>query len=62
MCHITQDNEQGRKPQQRELCPESPSYDDVRYDDFHYDNIAFDDASLLAIELQATPTTAASHV
>jgi hypothetical protein len=27
MHHITQDNEQGRRPQQRELCQESPSYD-----------------------------------
>jgi hypothetical protein len=29
MHHITQDNEQGRRPQQRELCQESPSYDDT---------------------------------
>jgi hypothetical protein len=29
MCHITQDNEQGHKPQQRELRQEIPSYDDV---------------------------------
>jgi hypothetical protein len=50
MRHITQDNEQGHKPQQRELPQESPSYDDVWYDDFHHDNIAFDDASP-AIEL-----------
>jgi hypothetical protein len=55
MCHITQDNEQGHKTQQRELHQESPSYDDVWYDDFHHDNIAFDDASPLATELQATP-------
>jgi hypothetical protein len=34
MCHITQDNEQGRRPQHRELHQESPSYDDVWYDDF----------------------------
>jgi hypothetical protein len=45
MCHITQDNKQGNKPQQRELHQESPSHDDVWYDDFHHDNIAFDDAS-----------------
>jgi hypothetical protein len=45
MRHITQDNEQGHKPQRRELHQESPSYDDVWYDDFQHDNIAFDDAS-----------------
>jgi hypothetical protein len=45
MRHITQDNEQGRKTQRRELRQESPSHDDVWYDDFHYDNIAFDDAT-----------------
>jgi hypothetical protein len=44
MRHITQDNEQGHKPQQRELRQESPSYNDIWYDDFHHDNIAFDDA------------------
>jgi DNA polymerase III alpha subunit (gram-positive type) len=33
MTHITQDNEQGWRPQQRELRQESPSYDDVWYDD-----------------------------
>jgi hypothetical protein len=54
MCHITQD-EQGRRPQWRELHQESPSYDDVLYDDFHHGNFAFDDASPLAAELQATP-------
>jgi hypothetical protein len=37
MCHITQDNEQGHKPHQREIHLESPSYDDVWYDDFHHD-------------------------
>jgi hypothetical protein len=42
MRHITQD-EQGRRPQQRELHQESPSYDDVWYDDFHHANFAFDD-------------------
>jgi hypothetical protein len=45
MRHITQDNEQGHKPQHRELRQESPSRDDIWYDDFHHDNIAFDDAS-----------------
>jgi hypothetical protein len=45
MWHITQDNEQGHKPQQRDLRQESPSHDDIWYDDFHHDNIAFDDAS-----------------
>jgi hypothetical protein len=54
MCHITQD-EQGRRPRQRELCQKSPSYDDVWYDDFNHGNFAFDDASPLATELQATP-------
>jgi hypothetical protein len=54
MCHITQD-EQGQRPQQRELQQESPSYNDVWYDDFHHGNFAFDDASTLATELQATP-------
>jgi hypothetical protein len=57
MRHITQDNEQGYKPQQRELHQEIPSHDDEWYDDFHRDNIAFDDASPLATELQATPWT-----
>jgi hypothetical protein len=46
MHHITQDNEQGRRPQQRELRQESPSYDDVWYDYFNHGNFAFDDASL----------------
>jgi hypothetical protein len=54
MCHITQDNKQGRRPQQRELRQESPSYDDEWYDDFNHGNFAFDDASHLAAELQAT--------
>jgi hypothetical protein len=54
MCHIMQDN-QGRRPQQRELCQESPSNDDEWYNDFHHGNFAFDDASPLAAELQVTP-------
>jgi hypothetical protein len=52
MCHITQENEQGRMPQQREL---RQVWYDVWYDDFHHGNFAFDDASPLAEELQATP-------
>jgi hypothetical protein len=55
MRHITQDNEQAHKPQQRELRQESPTHDDIWYDDFHHDTIAFDDAFPLATELQATP-------
>jgi hypothetical protein len=54
MCHITQDD-QGRRPQHRELRQESPINDDEWYDDFHHGNLAFDDASPLAAELQATP-------
>jgi hypothetical protein len=54
MRHITPE-EQGRRPQQKELRQESPSYDDVWYDDFHHGNFAFDDASPPAAELQATP-------
>jgi hypothetical protein len=50
MRHITQD-EQGQRPQQRELWPESPSYGDIWYDDFHHGNFAFDGASPLAAEL-----------
>jgi hypothetical protein len=52
---ITQDNEQGWRPQLRELRQESPSYDDVWYDDFNQGKFAFDDASPLAVELQAIP-------
>jgi hypothetical protein len=55
MQHITQNNEQGHKPQQRDLHQESPIHDDIWYDDFHHDNIAFDYAFPLATELQATP-------
>jgi hypothetical protein len=50
MRHITQDD-QGRRPQQRELRQESPRNDDEWYDDFHHGNFAFDDASPLASEL-----------
>jgi DNA polymerase III alpha subunit (gram-positive type) len=45
MRHITQDNEQGHKPQQKYLHQENPSHDDIWYDDFHHHNIAFDYAS-----------------
>jgi hypothetical protein len=54
MRHITQDD-QGRRPQHRELHYESPINDDEWYDDFHHGNFAFHDASPLAAELQATP-------
>jgi hypothetical protein len=54
MRHIMQDD-QGRRPQQRELRQEIPINDDEWYDDFHHGNFAFDDASPLAAELQATP-------
>jgi hypothetical protein len=54
MHHITQDD-QGRRPQQRELRHENPIYDDEWYDDFHHGNFAFDDASPVVVELQATP-------
>jgi hypothetical protein len=54
MHHITQDD-QGRRPQHRELHQENPINDDEWYDDFHHGNFAFDDASPLAAELQATP-------
>jgi hypothetical protein len=51
MCHITQDD-QGRRPQYRELRQESPINDDEWYDDFHHGNFAFDDASPLEVGLQ----------
>jgi hypothetical protein len=54
MRHITQDD-QGRRPQQRELHQESPTNDDGWYDDFCHGNFDVDDASPLAAELQATP-------
>jgi hypothetical protein len=53
MRHITQDD-QGGRPQHRDLRQESPTNDDGWYDDFYYGNFAFDDASPLAAELQAT--------
>jgi hypothetical protein len=48
-------DDQGWRPQQRELRQESSINDDEWYDDFHHGNFAFDDASPLAAELQATP-------
>jgi hypothetical protein len=53
MRHLTQDD-QDRRPQQRELRQESPINEDEWYDDFCYGKFAFDDASPLAVELQAT--------
>jgi hypothetical protein len=55
MWHITQDTEQGHKPQQRDLRQEGLNHDDMWYDDFHHDNITFDDAPPLATNLQAIP-------
>jgi hypothetical protein len=54
MSHITHDD-QGQRPQHRELHQESPTNDDGWYDDFYHINFAFDDDSPLAAELQATP-------
>jgi hypothetical protein len=54
MCHIGQDD-QGRGPQHRELCQETPINDDGCYDYLYHGNFAFDDASPLSAELQATP-------
>jgi hypothetical protein len=54
MRHITQDD-QGWRPQHKELRQESPTNNDGWYDDFYHGNFAFDDASPLAAELQATP-------
>jgi hypothetical protein len=54
--HLTQDD-QDRRPPQREFCQDNfDNYDDW-YDDFHHGNFAFDDASPLSAELQATPWT-----
>jgi hypothetical protein len=53
MWHISQDTEQGYRPQQRNLRQEGPSHKDMWYDDFNHENFAFDDASPLAAELQA---------
>jgi DNA repair exonuclease SbcCD ATPase subunit len=42
MCHLTQDD-QDRRPQQRELRQDDSYNDDEWYDDFHHGNFAFDD-------------------
>jgi hypothetical protein len=52
--HLTQDD-QDRRPPQRELRQDNFDNDDDWYDDFHHENFAFDDASPLSAELQATP-------
>jgi hypothetical protein len=51
--HLTQDD-QDRRPPQRELRQDNSYNDDDWYDDFHHGTFAFDDASLSA-DLQATP-------
>jgi hypothetical protein len=50
--HHTRNEQQGYRPQQRDLHREGPSHEDMWYEDFNHDNIAFDDASPLATELQ----------
>jgi hypothetical protein len=52
--NLTQDD-QDRRPPQRELRQDNSYNDDDWYDDFHHGNFAFDDASPLSSELQATP-------
>jgi hypothetical protein len=52
--HLTQDD-QNRRPPQRELHQDNSYNDDDWYDDFHHRNFAFDNASPLSAELQATP-------
>jgi hypothetical protein len=52
--HLTQDD-QDRRPPQRELRQDNSYNDDDWYDDFHHGNFAFDDASPLSAELQTTP-------
>jgi hypothetical protein len=54
VCHLAQD-EQDRRPQNRELRLEGLFNEDGWYDDFNHDTFTFDDASPLAAELQATP-------
>jgi hypothetical protein len=50
MCHLTQDD-QDRRPPDRELRQEIPINEDEWYDDFHHGNFVFDDASPLVAEL-----------
>jgi hypothetical protein len=52
--HLTQDD-QDRRPPQRELRQDNSYNDDDWYDNFHHGNLPFDDASPLSAELQATP-------
>jgi hypothetical protein len=52
--HLVQD-EQDRRPQNRELRQEGLFNEDAWYDDFNHDAFTFDDASPLTAELQATP-------
>jgi hypothetical protein len=47
-------DDQDRRPQQRELRQEGLFNEDGWYDDFSHDTFTFDDASPLAVELQAT--------
>jgi hypothetical protein len=48
--HLTQDD-QDRRPPQRELRQDNSYNGDDWYDDFHHENFAFDDASPLSAEL-----------
>jgi hypothetical protein len=50
MRHLTQDD-QDRRPPQRELRQDNCYSDDDWYEDFHHGNFAFDDASPLSAEL-----------
>src|SRR5688572_16124776 len=52
--HLTQD-EQNRRPQNKDLHQEGFLNEDDWYENFHHGNFAFDDASPLSAELQATP-------
>jgi hypothetical protein len=54
MRHITQDD-QGRGPQHRELCQETPTNDDGWYDDLYLGNFAFDDSSCRCLVWDHTP-------
>jgi hypothetical protein len=48
--HLVQD-EQDRRPQQRELRQEGLFNEDAWYDDFNHDAFTFDDASPMAAEM-----------
>jgi hypothetical protein len=52
--HLTQDD-QDRRPPQRELRQDNFYNDDDWYDNFYHGNFAFGDASPLSTKLQATP-------